>query len=200
MTVRARVVEASSADTMPVRLEELALDSSLAVRAGVAGNPRTPVPVLARLADDPTLSVQRGLLRNPATPEPVLIALIASTHSTIRFGVEAHPNAGPATCRAIATTGTAPMRINLAGRDVARDRAEQRARGRRPPPAPLTTDVVQILAADPDVLGREQAVIAGQVHPAADADRLAQQTRPQLPRGVGGDGRGEERPRARAHP
>ena len=45
-----------------------------------------------------------------------------------------------------------------------------------------------------NVLGRKEPVVAGQVHPTAYRDRLAQQTRADLAGGGRGDGCGEEQP------
>lgn len=49
-----------------------------------------------------------------------------------------------------------------------------------------------------DVLGREQPVVAGQVHPSSQGDRLAQQPGADLTGGGCGNGRGEKEPRVRA--
>ena len=50
------------------------------------------------------------------------------------------------------------------------------------------------------VLGGEQPVVAAQVHPATDRDRLAHQRRPELARGRCRHGIGEEDPHVRADP
>lgn len=55
------LVEASSMDTLPIRLRELALHENFRVRREVAENPKTPTDVLDLLAKDKSPAVTYAL-------------------------------------------------------------------------------------------------------------------------------------------
>jgi hypothetical protein len=61
-------------------------------------------------------------------------------------------------------------------------------------------DQVPDPASGQQVLGREQPVVAGQIHPAAQRHRLAQQPGAEPARHLGRDRGGEKHPRMRANP
>jgi len=54
LTVTERLALAQSLESPPVRLRELSKDRSVAMRAAVAANAKTPQDVLAQLARDKT--------------------------------------------------------------------------------------------------------------------------------------------------
>ena len=81
--IRAAVAEAPQ--TPLTTLLVLAADSVPAVRAGVARNTRTDLPVEVRetLAQDKSIDVQFALLRCPVLPESALAKLAKSGHKEV---------------------------------------------------------------------------------------------------------------------
>ena len=76
-------------------LEKLAKDKINLVRALVATNPNTPVPILNSLFSDEKI-VRDGLSGNPNTPEKLLKILAGDVDKMVRLRVAENPTTSPA--------------------------------------------------------------------------------------------------------
>ena len=117
--VNVLTITATSTNTSPKILNQLALHDEMAVREATATNPNTPLNILRQLANDSNSDVQYGVFvnpntsvemqvqlarkvdprqqwhmaKNPNTPPEVLDILIDSADASIRIPALKHPNA-----------------------------------------------------------------------------------------------------------
>lgn len=84
------------------------------VRRVVAGNPNTPLKVLARLAKDPQTAIRVRVAENPRTTVEVLSDLAADDHSEVRLAVAENPNSPAEILSMLAGDEDADVRYGVA--------------------------------------------------------------------------------------
>ena len=97
-------------------LIDLAADPDVVVREVVAGNPRTPLAVLARFAVDPLAKVRTGVARNPDLPEALQrdLANVDEQPAAVRAYLADNPGLAPAVAELLAVDPAPKVRAKLA--------------------------------------------------------------------------------------
>jgi hypothetical protein len=86
----------------------------LHVRRVVAGNPNTPMTVLARLAEDSNPVIRRHVAENPRTPPDILTGLATDHDLDVRLAVAENSNAPPDTLSLLASDNNVDVRFGVA--------------------------------------------------------------------------------------
>lgn len=97
------VVAAESAAPIQV-LEQLCMDSTYEVRAGVAWNKIASASILESLSGDPDDYVRMHVARHPATPAQVLKRLAGDSEQRVLENVAANPNTPPEVLQLLCTS------------------------------------------------------------------------------------------------
>lgn len=90
--VHVRRVVAGNPNTPLTVLARLAEDDCNSIRRSVAGNPKTPVELLQKLSNDYCPDVRLGIAENPHTPTETLAMLADDDAVDVRYGVAENPH------------------------------------------------------------------------------------------------------------